>query len=438
VVRVPRSRLLEEHVSAADVRDFGSGDGIPAAEGIRRDRSVLRDSAGRIWFSLRPGISMVEPERLAADSVPAIVHVESVSADGMTVPGGARFRIPAGHRRIRFEYFAVSLSVPERVRYRYRLDGFDADWAEAAPTRETVYTNLSPGSYTFRVIASNSDGIWNSTEASVHVDVTPEVWQTLWFRVAVVAACMVAMAAMYRIRLRRVTQQLNIRFQERLDERTRIAQELHDTLLQGLIATSMQLCVTVERLTRESTARPQFARVLAMLQQVVNESRDAVRGLRSTVSSLDDLEKAFSRVRDEAAAPDSAAFRIVVDGVRRPLNPFIRDVVYRIGREALLNAFRHSNAPEIELDLCYDPAEFRLLVRDTGVGIDEQFMEKGRDGHWGLIGMRESADKIGAQLRVRSRASAGTEVELRIPARGAYAESSKKRPWLDRFKLRRA
>src|SRR5262249_10105569 len=147
VVRVARNRLLDEHVSADDVREFGSGDGILATEGIRRERSVMRDSAGRVWFSLRSGISMVEPERVAPDSVPAIVHVESVSADGMTVPGGTPFRIPAGRRRIRFEYYAISLSVPERVRYRYRLDGFDADWTEPAAARETVYTNLDPGPY---------------------------------------------------------------------------------------------------------------------------------------------------------------------------------------------------------------------------------------------------------------------------------------------------
>jgi signal transduction histidine kinase len=348
------------------------------------------------------------------------------------------FRIPAGRRRIRLEYFAISLSVPERVRYRYRLDGFDADWSEPVAARETVYTNLNPARYTFRVIASNSDGIWNSTEATIHVDVAPEVWQTLWFRVGVVVACMLAIAGIYRVRLHRLTQQMHIRFEERLNERTRIAGELHDTLLQGLIATSMQLSVTVDGLPQDSPARPKFARVLAMLQQVVNDSRNAVRGLRSTDASVDDLERAFGRVREEVAAPDSTTFRIVVEGARRPLNPFVRDGVYRIGREALLNAFRHSKAAEIELYLQYESAGFRLLVRDTGIGIDERFLQRGRDGHWGLIGMRESAEKIRGQLRVRSRASSGTEVELRIAAGDAYAEAPKKRAWLRPFKMPRA
>jgi signal transduction histidine kinase/ligand-binding sensor domain-containing protein len=434
VVRVPRNRLLEELVTPGEVRDFGPGDGIPTPEGVRRDRSIMRDSAGRIWFSLRSGISMVEPGRVA-DSAPAIVHVESVSADGMTVPGATVFRIPAGSRRIRFEYFAVSLSVPERVRYRYRLDSFDSGWTDPVPSRETVYTNLNPGHYTFRIIASNSDGIWNSTEAKIQLEVAPQVWQTLWFKVAITGACLIGIAALYRIRLHTLTRQMNIRFQERLDERTRIAQELHDTLLQGLIATSMQLSVTVDKIPRDSATRQHFDRVLAMLQQVANESRNAVRGLRSPAASVDDLEAAFSRVREETAAPDSTVFRIVVDGARRPLNPLIRDVVYRIGREALINAFRHSNAAEIELELHYELVVFRLVVRDTGIGIDEQLLQKGREGHFGLIGMRESADKIGGQVRVRSRESAGTEVELRIPGRGAYTEASRKRSWREYLKM---
>jgi len=437
VLRVPRSRLLEEHVSAGDLREFGSWDGIPAAEGVRRDRSVMRDDSGRIWFSLRSGISVVEPQRLDAHSVPALVHLQSVLADGVAVPGEALFRIPAGRRRIRLAYLAVSLSVPDRVRYRYRLDGFDADWTEPAAAHETLYTNLNPGPYTFRVIASNSDGVWNSTEAAIRLEVAPEVWQTLWFRSTVVLACLLAAVAAYRIRLHSLTRQLHIRFEERLDERTRIAQELHDTLLQGLIATSMHLSVTIDRLGPDSPARPQFARVLAMLQQVVNESRNALRGLRSS-SRADDLESALSRIQQEFAVPASTAVRIVVEGARRPLNPLIRDAVYRIGREALANAFRHAQAAAVEVELHYDVREFRLVVHDTGIGIDEQTLQTGREGHWGLIGMRELSEKIGAQLKVRSRPSAGTEVELRIPAGVAFSGEPKKRKWLSPFRMPQA
>jgi signal transduction histidine kinase len=280
--------------------------------------------------------------------------------------------------------------------------------------------NLRPTSYRFRVIASNSEGLWNSGEAAIAIEVVPAFWQTWAFRVLVIFACALASLVIYRARLRRLTKELSIGFEERLHERTRIAQELHDTLLQGLLASSMQLHLILDRLPADSTLRPQLTRVMTMLQQVVNESRNAVRGLRASPLGSDDLERAFSKVREELAAPESTGFRIIVDGPRRPLNPLIRDQVYRIGREALTNAFRHSGAASVEVEINYDPSDLRLTIRDSGCGIDEEVLRSGRDGHWGLIGMRECAEKIGAQFRVRSRAGSGTELDLRIPGHVAF------------------
>jgi signal transduction histidine kinase len=382
---------------------------------------------------------VVEPARLSSASVPAIVHIESVSADGNPLDTGALLRIPASRVRIRFDYLALSLSVPARVKYRYRLDGFDRDWSEPVSARDTFYMNLDPGSYRFRVIACNSEGIWNSAEAAIGMEVVPAFWQTSLFRALAFITCALVAAAMYRMRLRRLTKELNIGFEERLGERTRIAQELHDTLLQGLLATSMQLHVALNRLPAGSTARPQLARVFNMLQQVVNESRNAVRGLRAPASGSDDLEKAFSTVREQLAEAESTGFRIIVEGPRRPLNPLIRDQVYRIGREALMNAFRHSGAATVEVQINYDASDLRLAVRDTGRGIDEQVLRSGREGHWGLIGMRECAEKIGAQLKVWSRPGAGTQLELTIPGHIAFTKprSGNTPRWLSGWLQRR-
>lgn len=435
VVRIPRAHLMDEASGPAPVREFGLEDGIPDAGGVRVDRSVVKDSAGRIWFSLRRGISVIEPARISSASVPAMVHIESVLADGNPLDLASPLKIPASRVRIRFDFLALSLSVPARVRYRYRLDRLDRDWSEPVSDRGTVYMNLPPGPYRFRVIACNSEGIWNSAEASIGMEVVPVIWQTWSFRWLVVVVCALSAVAMYRMRLRRLTKELSIGFQERLEERTRIAQELHDTLLQGLLATSMQLHVALNRLPAESTTRTQLARVYDMLQQVVNESRNAVRGLRASVSSSDDLERAFSMVREELGVAESTEFRIIVDGPRRPLNPLIRDQVYRIGREALSNAFRHSGAAMVEIEISYEASDLRLAVRDTGCGIGEEVLRSGRDGHWGLIGMRECAEKIGAQLKVRSRAAAGTQLELTIPGHIAFSGSRAARkprwlPWL--------
>jgi signal transduction histidine kinase/ligand-binding sensor domain-containing protein len=429
VARIQRAQVLEETGETLPPREFGSADGIQSAEGVRRDRSVAKDGAGRIWFSLRQGIAVVEPARLSLASAPAIVHIESVWADGGPLDASRPLKIPASRVRIRFDYLALSLSAPERIKYRYRLDNLDQGWSDPTPARDAVYMNLPPGTYRFRVIASDSGGMWSGAEADIGMEMTPAFSQTWVFRVLVIVTCAIAALAIYGLRVRRLTKEMNIGFQERLDERTRIAQELHDTLLQGLLATSMQLHVAVRRLAADSPALPQLTRVVTMLQEVVDESRDAVRGLRAPAAGSDDLEPALSRVREELAVPESTGFRIIVDGPKRPLSPLIRDQVYRIGREGISNAFRHSGADMVEVEINYGGSQLRLAVRDTGRGIDEKVLRSGREGHWGLIGMRESAEKIGARLKVSSRAGEGTELELTVPGHVAFVKPpSERRP----------
>jgi len=229
-------------------------------------------------------------------------------------------------------------------------------------------------------------------------------------------ACIVLL---YRLRLRQATNRINLSFQERLAERTRIAQELHDTLLQGFLSASMQVHVAADRLPDDSAVKPTLNRALELMRQVIDEGRNAVRGLRSTRSASLDLEQSFARIQQEIAGsdPDSerVEFRVVVGGERRPLHPVLRDEVYRIGREAVINAFRHAHAGKIEMELRYSARNLTLMVRDDGRGIDPNMLKAGRDGHFGLVGMRERADRIGARLQVMSSASAGTEIELSIP-----------------------
>jgi signal transduction histidine kinase len=248
----------------------------------------------------------------------------------------------------------------------------------------------------------------------------PPFWGTWWFRVASALAAAGAMLAFYRIRMRQVARQLNLRFEERLAERTRIAQELHDTLLQGFVSASMQLHAAAERLPADSPVRAPLDRVLDLMRTVIDEGRNAVRGLRSSQGAADDLEHAFSGIESELAPQAHPDFRVMVEGQPRPLHPLIRDEVYRIGREAVVNAFRHSGAKRIEVELEYASSRLRVLVRDDGRGIDPEVLRSGREGHWGLSGMRERAERIGARLKVWSRDEAGTEVEMSIPAHIAF------------------
>jgi signal transduction histidine kinase len=214
---------------------------------------------------------------------------------------------------------------------------------------------------------------------------------------------------------------LAAQFQERLAERTRIAQDLHDTLLQGFISASLQLSLANRELSADSKAKSIVTEVLGLMKAVIEEGRTAVRGMRLTTADSSDLEKSFSRIRAEVITGQPVNFRVFVEGPERALHTLVRDDVYRIGREAIVNAFRHSGAANVEVELRYSDHDLRLFVRDDGRGIEPQVLRHGREGHWGLSGMRETAERIRAKLHLQSRLSEGTEVELTVSAEIAFA-----------------
>jgi signal transduction histidine kinase len=216
-------------------------------------------------------------------------------------------------------------------------------------------------------------------------------------------------------RLQPTFAEMRARLEERVAERTRIAQNLHDTVLQGICSAALQLDLAVDQLPANSPAKLRISRVLELMRRVMDEGRNAIRGLRSSNSDSDDLVQAFSRIPQDLGIEAPIDFRVIVLGSPRKLHPLIRDEVYHIGRELLVNAFRHSQAIRIEVELEYGPRRFRMVVRDDGCGIDPQVLRAGREGHWGLPGMRERAERVGGRLRVWSRAAAGTEVVLSVP-----------------------
>jgi signal transduction histidine kinase/ligand-binding sensor domain-containing protein len=419
VLQVNREKLIGG-AAVGDIHEYGLTDGLRGVEGVKRNRSVVSDSAGRIWFSMNRGISVVDPARQKENAAPAIPHIESIAADGVSIPIQGKVRIPGGSRRIVFRLAGLSLSVPEGVRYRYLLEKFDRFWSEPATNREAVYTNLGPGTYRLRVIASNAAGVWGSKEGVIAFKVDPLFWQTWWFGAGVVILTLSCLFALYSYRL----QLISVRFRERLAERNRIAEELHDTLLQGFLSASMQVHVAADSLNADSTAKKTLNRALEMMQQVIEEGRNTIRGLRSPQSVSLDLAHAFSSIPQELGAQQKydhqAAFRIIVEGAPRLLQPLVRDEIYRIGREALINALRHARANEIEMEIWYSGKSFTMLVRDDGCGIDPGVLGGRVNGHCGLPGMRQRADRMGAKLRVLSRAAAGTEIELSVPGAIAF------------------
>lgn len=435
ILQIDRASFMRQAIGNSDVREYGPGDGLLSTRGVKRQRSVVRDALGRIWFSTSRGLSFADPSSMRFSSVPALVHVEGISVDGRRIQLGPEIRVAAPHQRIMIAYTGLSLSVPARVRFMYRLDGFDQRWMDPTSAREAVYTNLESGHYRFRVIASNSEGLWNSTEATLQFNIEPTLWQTWWFRLCSVVVIGLAALLFFRLRMLRLTSEMKLRFEERLAERTRIAQELHDTLLQGVISASMQLDVVNDQIPASSAAKPALNRILGLMGRVTEEGRNAVGGLRARQNTPLDLGQAFSEVRKEFDGQDEADFHVLVEGTPRPLHPLIQDEIYSIGREALTNAFRHAKARSIEVELEYASEGLRVLIRDSGIGFDSNVLRFGRAGHWGLSGMRERAKRIGARLRVLSRPAAGTEVEVTIPGRIAFVPEAPQgtSKWFYRF-----
>jgi ligand-binding sensor domain-containing protein/signal transduction histidine kinase len=425
VLGLERTNLPGGALATTSVREYGLADGLRGTEGVKRYQSVVEDSEGRIWLSTNHGLSVVNPARGTLNSSPAPVHIEAVTVDGSGLDLTGPIRVLPGKQNITFQYVGVSLGNPEAVRYRYRLDGVDRGWSEAVTNREATYGNLGAGTYRFRVMASNSEGPWNGSEAAIGFEIEPAFWQTWWFRASLAAMILLTVCGAYRFHLYQLTSQFNMRLEGRVSERTRIARDLHDTLLQSFHG----LLLRFQAVSNLLPARPQEAKqrlddAIDQAAQAITEGRDAVQGLRSSVTAPNDLALALSRLgqllRASETSQNPPAFHVEVEGTPRELKPILRDEVYRIVGETLRNAFRHAQARRVEIGIRYDKQGLTLHVIDDGKGIPEELKVTGRPGHWGLEGMRERAKKIGAQLELWSRPEAGTEIELKIPAATAY------------------
>ncbi|MGA9861144.1 MAG: two-component regulator propeller domain-containing protein [Terriglobales bacterium] len=424
------NRWWEQPDVKLNVRTLDVFDGAqPGLTNFRPEASKSPD--GKLWFANENILQVVDPEHLQANGVPPPVHVEQIIADRKKYLARDGLQLRARTRDVEIEYTALSLVVPEKVRFRYKLEGHDTDWQDPLERRQVFFTDLPPGNYRFHVIAANNDGVWNNAGDTTAFSILPAFYQTTWFRLCCVMAASGILWLLYALRLRRLAASIQARFDERLEERARIARDLHDTLLQGIFSASIHFDVANNRLPADSPAKSTVERGLELLKQVSEEGRNALRALRSPQSASDDMEVALSRLRTEFAFPDSVDYRVATLGEPRGLRPQIRDEGYLIAREAVVNAFRHSKASAIEVEVNYTSRNLVIQVRDNGRGIDAQVLKTGREGHWGLASMRERAEKIGAKLELLSRVNAGTEIRFAIPGKLAFEETppSRFRKW---------
>jgi len=406
-----------------------------ARTGVPPFNPAAKSPDGRLWFVSNNTVQTIDPMGLARESNVRPVYVESLTADRKQYTAQNSLTLPALTRDIKIDYTSPSLSLPKKVNFRYRLDGNDSNWQDAGTRRQAFYTNLRPGQYRFTVITSNEDGLWNTQGATLQFSVAPAWFQTIWFRTLSVVAFFLLLGGLYQMRLRQVRHQFNVSLEARVNERTRIARDLHDTLLQSFNALLLRFQTAADLLsTRPDEARRTLDSTIDQTAQALIEGRDAVQQLRSTSQGSNDLVGAIGSLGQALADGlngDATAFHLEVEGTPQDLLPITRDEIYRIAGEALRNAFRHARARRIEVDIHYDRRQLRLQIRDDGQGIDPQLLRTdGLSGHYGLRGMRERAQSLGGELTIWSEVNSGTEIDLTVPSSSAYAQ-----PGLSGFRI---
>ena len=398
--------------------------------------NVAKAADGKLWF-LRPGgVSVLDPHHLAFNKVPPPVHIEQVTADDKIYDATNGLRLPPRTRNVAIDYTALSFVAPEKVRFRYKLEGQNRNWHEVINDRQIQYTNLAPGPYRFRVMASNNSGVWNETGATLDFSIAPAYYQTRWFQALGVASAFAAVWVAYRFRVRQVA-----RAYQRRAGRARQRTDAHRA-----------------RAARHSAS--ELPRIIAAISDRVvpaagaSGGRERETGWRDCSTRRRRSPKAATPCRACAHRPSNATisrspsgpwatsspaiqvltrpptFSVAVEGETRDLHPIARDEIYKVAAEALRNAYRHAHASRVEVEIRYDKQQFRLRVRDDGRGIDPAVLAGQEiEGHYGLRGMPERATLIGGKVAVWSEAGAGTEVELSIPARAVYATAAARSWW---------
>ncbi len=385
---------------------YGTADGMRTRECSGGGHpSAWRDHAGRLWFSTIKGVATIDPEHMPANTQPPPTVVEQVRVDGEAVAAARDLSLPPGKSRFDFYYAGLSFVAPEKVRYRYRLEGFDRDWVDGGDRRVAYYTNLGPGDYNFKVIACNNDGVWSSRPATFGFRLRPHFYRTYWFYALVFVASGLVAWQLYALRLR----QVRARYGAVLQERNRIAREIHDNLAQEILGISVQLEIVARMMaSAPDAARKHLDRARALVRSSVAEARRYVWDLRSQSLDERDLPAALAEMTRRLTAESGVQTQFYVGGTFRPLAPQVENNLLRIGQEAVGNAVRHAQAKTVTVSLDFGAREVRLEVKDDGRGFDAESYDGGKGGHFGLVGMRERAEQMGGTATLKSEPGRGT------------------------------
>ena len=403
-------RWWKQSNAIVQFRFFDRFDGV--IPGRASFRGADRSPDGRLWFVNGSVLQMIDPAHLAGNVFPPPVHVEEIVADRKSYAPQEGLRIPPLTRDLEIDYTALSFAIPQKVRFRYQLEGRDVQWAEPGTRRQAFYTDLHPGKYRFRVIACNNDGIWNEEGATLNFSVAPAWYQTNWFLALCVISGFFVVWALYRLRVGQIARVMSARF----DERTRMARELHDTFLQTVQGSKLVADYALAQSDDPVLMRRAVGELSVWLRQADQEGRATLNSLRTSNTQTNDLAEALRRAIEECRTQSSLEGSLSVVGDAKEMHQAVRDELYRIGYEAIRNACTHSRGSRLEVGLSYGQ-DLALHVKDNGIGIEPAVAENGKEGHFGLRGMRERAARIGGKLSVASSAQSGTEIAVVVPGR---------------------
>jgi signal transduction histidine kinase/ligand-binding sensor domain-containing protein len=405
--------------------EFGPADGLRGREtAINSHPSAYRSRDGLLWFATPKGLVEVDPAHFPINTVPppvALVRFAVDDVDQALQAAASQLKIAAGHVHFQFDYAGLSFTAPQKVHYRYMLEGFDHGWTEAGARRTAYYTNIPPGHYTFRVQAANNDGIWNTQGAALQFELRPHFYQTVWFYVLLATLAAALVVLLLRLRLLRAERE----FRVVLAERNRIAREVHDTLAQGYVGVSVQLEVLSELLRHNKTdaAAHQLDSAREYVREGLADARQSIWALRSQDSNENTLPVTLRRTTEQATG-NGIESDFSLYGAYRPLPAETERAFLRVAQEAIHNVKKHAGAKHLWVQLEYGPGEIALVVRDDGQGFAAGNGAVSPPGHYGLTGMRERAETIKGALEVVSEPGSGTTVRLQAPAPRAAKERS--------------
>jgi signal transduction histidine kinase/ligand-binding sensor domain-containing protein len=406
-------RAVDDPSRPVQYRIYDRSDGLAGLPFVySSNKRVAHSLDGRLWFVTSRGLAVIDPPGLQT-ATRAPVHIESIGADGVRYQPRSGATLPSGTSRLDVEFTAINLTSPLKQRFRYRLEGFDADWIDAGTRRQAFYTNLPPRQYRFTVMSTDTESVWTQPAAAFEFSIPPRFSQTWWFALICVAGLALAVGGAWRLHLRSVRRQ----FAMLIGERARLSRELHDTLLQNLVGIALQIDAVANdpKVTPSDAQRREFVRMRKRVEQYIREARQSISDLRSPRLETHDLATALREAGEREIDGRPIQFSFSQNGTPRAFPAMLEEQLLKIGREAIVNAARHSQADRISIELESGDRAVTLRVTDNGTGFDPAAIASDASAHYGLTSMRERAEEVGGRLTVDSSHGRGTRIEATVP-----------------------